>query len=144
MQDEEPMGVEGKKDPTGELMTWLETMRGQDLTDGEVEAAADRLLGEPTLALPILLAQFADEDEDAALLAVATVTLKRWVEPYPIKPLMALLRSPGVGALGKALIMTVLERYGIDTDTSGLFGVGIDLEEHELSAGGGSGGVSQN
>lgn len=138
------MGVEGKKDPTGELMTWLETMRGQDLTDGEVEAAADRLLGEPTLALPILLAQFADEDEDAALLAVATVTLKRWVEPYPIKPLMALLRSPGVGALGKALIMTVLERYGIDTDTSGLLGVGIDLEEHELSAGGGSGGVSQN
>jgi hypothetical protein len=57
---------------------------------------------------------------------------------------MALLRSPGVGALGKALIMTVLERYGIDTDTSGLFGVGIDLEEHELSTGGGSGGVSQN
>jgi len=138
------MGVDGEKDPTGELMRWLETMRGQDLTDAEVEAAVERLLGEPTLALPILLAQFADEDEDAALLAVATVTLKRWVEPYPIKPLMALLRSPGVGALGKALIMTVLERYGIDTDTSGLFGVGIDLEEHELSTGGGSGGVSQN
>jgi len=138
------MGAEGKKDPTVELMRWLETMRGQDLTDAEVEAAVERLLGEPTLALPILLAQFADEDEDAALLAVATVTLKRWVEPYPIKPLMALLRSPGVGALGKALIMTVLERYGIDTDTSGLFGVGIDLEEHELSTGGGSGGVSQN
>ena len=144
MQDEETMGVDGEKDPTGELMRWLETMRGQDLTDAEVEAAVERLLGEPTLALPILLAQFADEDEDAALLAVATVTLKRWVEPYPIKPLMALLRSPGVGALGKALIMTVLERYGIDTDTSGLFGVGIDLEEHELSMGGGSGGVSQN
>ena len=144
MQDEETMGVDGEKDPTGELMRWLETMRGQDLTDAEVEAAVERLLGEPTLALPILLAQFADEDEDAALLAVATVTLKRWVEPYPIKPLMALLRSPGVGALGKALIMTVLERYGIDTDTSGLFGVGIDLEEHELSTGGGSGGVSQN
>jgi hypothetical protein len=125
-------------------MRWIETMRGQDLTDAEVEVAVERLLGEPTLALPILLAQFADEDEDAALLAVATVTLKRWVEPYPIEPLMALLRSPGVGALGKALIMTVLERYGIDTDTSGLFGVGIDLEEHELSTGGGSGGVSQN
>jgi len=138
------MGVDGEKDPTGELMRWLETMRGQDLTDAEVEAAVERLLGEPTLALPILLAQFADEDEDAALLAVATVTLKRWVKPYPIKPLMALLRSPGVGALGKALIMTVLERYGIDTDTSGLFGVGINLEEHELSTGGGSGGVSQN
>jgi len=138
------MGAEGKKDPTVELMRWMETMRGQDLTDAEVEASVERLLSEPTQALPILLAQFADEDEDAALLAVATVTLKRWVEPYPIKPLMALLRSPGVGALGKALIMTVLERYGIDTDTSGLFGVGIDLEEHELSTGGGSGGVSQN
>jgi len=138
------MGVEGERDPTGELLKWLERLLGLDLTDAEVEAAAERLLGEPTLALPILLAQFADEDEDAALLAVATVTLKRWVEPYPIKPLIALLRSPGVGALGKALIMTVLERYGIDTDTSGLFGVGIDLEEHELSAGNGSGGVSQN
>jgi len=138
------MGAEGKKDPTVELMRWMETMRGQDLTDAEVEASVERLLSEPTQALPILLAQFADEDEDAALLAVATVTLKRWVEPYPIKPLMALLRSPGVGALGKALIMTVLERYGIDTDTSGLFGVGINLEEHELSTGGGSGGVSQN
>ena len=138
------MGAEGEKDPTGELLRWLEALRGQDLTDGEVEAAVERLLSEPTLALPILLAQFADADEDAALLAVATVTLKRWVEPYPIKPLMALLRSPGVGALGKALILTVLERYGIDTDTSGRFGVGIDLEEHELRAGGGSGGVSQN
>ena len=138
------MGAEGERDPTGELLKWLETMRGLDLTDAEVEAAAERLLGEPMLALPILLAQFADADEDAALLAVATVTLKRWVEPYPIKPLMALLRSPGVGALGKALIMTVLERYGIDTDTSGLFGVGIDLEEYEVKTGGASGGVSQN
>jgi len=72
------------------------------------------------------------------------VTLKRWVEPYPIKPLLALLRSPGVGALGKALIMTVLERYGIGTGTSGLFGVGIDLEEYGLKAGGGGGGLSQN
>ena len=138
------MGVDEEKDRTGELMTWLETLRGKDLTDGEVEAAAERLLGEPTLALPILLAQFADADEDAALLAVATVALRRWVEPYPVKPLMALLRSPGVGALGKALIMTVLERYGIDTDTSGLFGVGIDLEEYELKAGGEGGGLSQN
>ncbi len=138
------MSAEGEQDPTGELMTWLETMRGQDLTDGEVEAAAARLLGEPAAALPILLAQFADADEDAALLAVATVTLKRWAEPYPVKPLMALLRSPGVGALGKALIMTVLERYGIDMDTSGLFGVGIDLEEYDLKAGNGGAGVSQN
>jgi hypothetical protein len=138
------MGAEEERDRTGEMLKWLERLRGLDLTDAEVEAAAERLLGEPTLALPILLAQFADADEDAALLAVATVTLKRWVEPYPIKPLMALLRSPGVRPLGKALIMTVLERYGVDTDTSGLFGVGIDLEEYKLNTGGGSGGVSQN
>ena len=138
------MGAEEEGDPTGELLKWLETLRGLDLTDAEVEAAAERLLGEPAPALPLLLAQFADADEDAALLAVATVTLKRWAEPYPIKPLMALLRSPGVGALGKALIMAVLEQYGIDTDTSGLFGVGIDLEEHELKTGGGRGEMSQN
>ena len=138
------MGAEEEQDPTDELLKWLETLRGLDLTDAEVEAAAERLLGKPTPALPVLLAQFADADEDAALLAVATVALKRWPEPYPIKPLMALLRSPGVGALGKALIMTVLERYGIDTDTSGLFGVGIDLEEHELKTGGGRGEMSQN
>ncbi len=138
------MDAEGERDATGELMRWLETLRGLDLTDGEVEAAADRLLGEPQRALPILLAQFADADEDAALLAVATVTLKRWVEPYPVRPLLALLRSPGVGALGKALIMTVLERYGIDMDASGLYGVGIDLEAYELSTGGEGGGASQN
>jgi hypothetical protein len=138
------MGAEGERDPTGELLKWLETLRGLELTDAEVEAAASRLLGEPTLALPILLAQFADADEDAALLAVTTVTLKRWVKPYPITPLLALLRSPGVGALGKALIMTVLERYGVATDTAGLFGLGIDLEEYKLDTGGGTGGVSQN
>lgn len=138
------MGAEEERDRTGELLKWLETLRGLDLTDAEIEAAAERLLGEPTLALPILLAQFADADEDAALLAVATVTLKRWVGPYPIRPLIALLRSPGVGALGKALIMTVLERYGIHADTSGMFGVGIDLEEYKLNTGGGSGGESKN
>ena len=138
------MGTKGEQDATGELLTWLQTLRGLDLTDAEVEAAAERLLGESTAALPIVLAQFADAEEDAALLAVATATLKRWVEPYPIEPLMALLRSPDVGALGKALIMTVLERYGINTDTAGLLGVGIDLEEYELNRGSGSGGVSRN
>jgi hypothetical protein len=138
------MDAEGERDPTGELLKWLETLRGLDLTDAEVGAAAERLLAKPKLALPILLAQFADPEEDAALLAVATVTLKEWAEPHPIKPLMDLLRSPGVGALGKALIMIVLERYGIDMDSSGLLGVGLNLEECELDAGGGSGGVSQN
>jgi hypothetical protein len=57
---------------------------------------------------------------------------------------MALLRSPGVGALPKALIMTVLERYGIDVEGAGLFGVGIDLEQYGLEGDGRVGGVSQN
>jgi hypothetical protein len=126
------------------IQGWLETLRGLDLTDTEVEAAAERLLTDTKQALPILLAQFVDPKEDAALLAVTTVTLKRWPEPHPVKPLMGLLRSPSVGALGKALIMKVLERYGIDVDSSGLFGVAVDLEEYELDTGAGSGGVSQN
>ena len=134
--DEEPRNA-------GELTAWLETLRGLDLTDGEVEAAAERLLVDPERALPILLAQFADPEEDAALLAVTTVALKAWVEPYPIKPLTALLRSPDVGALGKALIMTVLERYGLDMDGSGLYGVGIDLEQYGPDHRG-SAGVSPN
>jgi hypothetical protein len=127
----------------GELAVWLETLRGLDLTDAEVEAAAERLRGDRERALPVLLVQFADPEEDAALLAVTTVALKGWVEPYPIKQLLALLRSPGVGAMAKALIMSVLERYGLDVDGSGLYGVGIDLEEYELDRGG-SAGVSRN
>jgi hypothetical protein len=122
----------------------METFRGLDLTDAQVEAAAERLRGQRDQALPLVLAQFADPAEDAALLAVATVTLRGWAEPYPVEPLMALLRSPGVGALGKALIMTVLERYGIDIGGSDVLGVGINLEEHDVHRGGGSGGVSQN
>lgn len=130
--------------PPQDLMAWLESFRGVDLTDAQVEAAAERLRGQREQALPVVLAQFADPEEDAALLAVATVTLRGWAEPYPVKPLMALLQSPGVGALGKALIMTVLERYGIDISGSDLYGVGINLEQYELDAGGGGGGVSQN
>ncbi len=138
------MNADSDQGPRGELWTWLETLRGRDLTDTEVEAAAVRLRAQPDDVLPILLALFADPGEDAALLAVATVSLKGWPEPHPIKPLMALLRSPGVGALGKALIMTILETYGMDIYGSELFGVGIDLEEHELDGRAGSGGVARN
>lgn len=130
--------------PSGDLVAWVESFRGVDLTDAQVEEAAARLRGQRDEALPVVLALFADPAEDAALLAVATVTLREWAEPHPIKPLMALLQSPGVGALGKALIMTVLERYGIDISGSDLFGVGINLEEYELDAGQGGGEVSPN
>ena len=53
--------------PTGEMWEWLATLRGLDLTDAEVEAAAQRLLADPERALPILLAQFTDPAEDPGL-----------------------------------------------------------------------------
>lgn len=138
------MEAGGAHQSSSNLNAWMESLRGVDLTDAQVEAAAERLRGEPDQALPLVLAQFADPEEDAAMLAVATVALRGWVEPYPVKPLMALLQSPGVGALAKALIMTVLERYGIDISGSDLFGVGINLEEYEVGGGGGGGRVSHN
>lgn len=130
--------------PTGEMWEWLATLRGLDPTDAEVEAAAQRLLADPARALPILLAQFTDPTEDPALLAVTTVALKGWDAPYPVKPLELLLRSKDVGALGKALIMTVLERYGLAVDSPDLFGVGINLEEYEIDGTLGERGASQN
>jgi hypothetical protein len=138
------MRDEHEEGPTGEMWDWLATLRGLDLTDAEVEAAARRLLTDPERALPILLAQFTDATEDPALLAVATVALKGWAAPYPVKPLELLLRSKDVGALGKALIMTVLERYGMPADAPDLFGVGINLEEYEIDGALGDQGASQN
>jgi hypothetical protein len=126
------------------MWDWLATLRGLDLTDAEVEAAAKRLLADPERALPILLAQFTDPAEDPALLAVTTVALKGWAAPYPVKPLEKLLRSKDVGALAKALIMTVLERYGLAADNPDFFGVGINLEEYELDSGTGRPDVSRN
>jgi hypothetical protein len=130
--------------PTGELWEWLATLRGLDLTDAEVEAAATRLLADPERALPILLAQFTDPAEDPALLAVTTVALKGWAAPFPVKPLETLLRSKDVGALAKALIMTVLERYGLAADNPDFFGVGINLEEYEIDRTPGDRGASRN
>jgi hypothetical protein len=130
--------------PTGAMWEWLATLRGLDLTDAEVEAAATRLLADPERALPILLAQFTDPAEDPALLAVTTVALKGWAAPFPVKPLEKLLRSKDVGALGKALIMTVLERYGLAVDNPDFFGVGINLEEYEIDGMPGDRGASQN
>ena len=74
----------GSEDGSGDIVrAWLEGLRGLDLTDAEVEAAAERLLADRETALPILLAQFADPREDPALLAVATVTLKAWGSRIP-------------------------------------------------------------
>jgi hypothetical protein len=138
------MHDEHEEGPTGEMWEWLATLRGLDLTDAEVEAAAQRLLADPERALPILLAQFTDPAEDSSLLAVTTVALKGWAAPFPVKPLEKLLRSKDVGALAKALIMTVLERYGLAADTPDFFGVGINLEEYEIDGMPGARGASQN
>ena len=118
----------------------FEELRGQDLTNAEVDAEIQRLLalGEP--AISVILDQFKGEDE--TLLAVATQALKAWGEPRPVEPLMALLRNPDVGDLAKALILNVLEKYGLDVDGPELLGLSIDLEDYPVdSAGDGGNGV---
>ncbi len=121
-------------DPAMEAIAgWLREYRGRDLGDPEVEAVAARLVAEGDVALPVVLAQYLDPEEDATLLAVATVALKGWTEPYPTARLIDLLQRREVGALSKALILTVLERYGVDANDTGMLGVGINLEEYELA-----------
>src|SRR3970040_1372775 len=108
----------------------LEGMRGQDLTDAQVEAEVRALLASGPPALPVLLEQFREEDE--TLLAVATQALKAWEEPRAAEPLLNLLRDPDVSDLSKALILIILERYGIDVDDTELLGLSINLEDYDL------------
>jgi hypothetical protein len=120
----------GPEASEAEIRNWLGALRGVDLTDDEVEAAAGRLLGVGTPALPILLDLYRQEDE--ALLAVATQTFKRWPAPRPIERLIGLLREPGVDDIAKALIMIVLETYGLDPTRPEWVGLSINLEEYPL------------
>ena len=115
---------------TEEIRMRLEGLRGQDLTDVQVEAEVRDLLASRQLALPILLEQFRQEDE--TLLAVATQALKAWEEPRPVEPLLNLLRDPDVGDLSKALILNILERYGLDVEDTELLGLSINLEEYDV------------
>jgi hypothetical protein len=120
----------------------FEELRGRDLTNAEVNVEVQRLLtlGEP--GIPVILDQFKGEDE--TLLAVATQALKVWGEPRPVEPLIALLRNPDVGDLAKALILNVLEKYGLDVDDPELLGLSIDLEDYQVdSAGDGGGGARE-
>lgn len=110
----------------------FEELRGKDLTDAEVDAEARRLIATGDPAIPVLLEQFAGEDE--ALLAVATQALKAWGEPRPVESLIALLRNPEVGDLAKALILNVLEEYGLDVDDPELLGLSIDLEDYDVDS----------
>jgi len=115
------------------LRARLEQLRGRDLTDVELadEVAALKAAGET--AVPVLLEQFADTDE--TLWAVATQALKAWEEPRPIEALVALLRNARIDDLAKALILTVLEAYGLDIDDPDVLGLGIDLDEFEVEPG---------
>lgn len=122
------MGETEEGRTAAEIRKRLEGLRGQDLTDAQVDAEVRYLLASGQLALPILLEQFREADE--TLLAVATQALKAWEEPRPVEALLALLRDPDVGDLSKALILNILERYGLDVDGPELLGLGINLEEY--------------
>ncbi len=119
----------------------LEELRGRDLRDAEVEAEVRQLLAAGEAAIPVLLEQFTQEDE--TLLAVATRALKTWGDPRPVEPLIALLRDPAVGDLAKALILNILETYGLDVDDPGLLGLAINLEEYGLDSNGDAGNGNQ-
>jgi len=111
----------------------LQQLRGRELTDAEVADEVAALKEAGAAAVPVLLEQFADQDE--TLWAIATQTLKAWEEPRPIEALVGLLRSARIDDLAKALILTVLEAYGLDIDDLDVLGLGIDLEEYEVEPG---------
>jgi hypothetical protein len=120
-------------DPEAEgkaLAAWLEELRDRDLNDDEVEAAAHRLADAGGVALDLVLQHLASPDEDATHLAVSSQALRVWHPPYPVESLIGLLRRPDVGALPKALILRVLEGYGMETRE--LLGPAINLEEYEV------------
>jgi len=112
-------------------------LRGRDLTNAEVEVEVRHLLALGAPAIPVILEQFRDEDE--SLLAIATQSLKVWGEPRPVEPLLALLRNPDVGDLAKALILNILEKYGLDVDDPELLGLSIDLEDYQVDSSGDGG-----
>lgn len=112
-----------------ELAAWLEALRGKDLADPEVNAAAQRLADAGGVALDLVLGHLTSPDEDPALLAVTSQALRVWHPPYPVESLIEMLKKREVGALAKALILRVLEGYGMDTRE--VLGVGVDLEGHQ-------------
>jgi HEAT repeat protein len=132
------MGNErGEERVKEDLRERLEELRGKDLTDAEVEAEVQRLLAVGGPAVPVILDLFTDGDE--TLLAVASQTLKSWGEPRPVEQLLNLLRDPDVSDLAKALILNVLEKYGLEVDGPELLGLGIDLEEYQINSRGNGG-----
>jgi len=120
----------------------FEELRGRDLTNAEVDVEVEHLLAIGETAIPVILEQFTDEDE--TLLALATQALKAWGEPRPMEPLIALLRNRAVGDLAKALILNVLEKYGLDVDDPELLGLSIDLEDYQVDSAGNGGNGAQD
>ncbi|MBI2164747.1 MAG: hypothetical protein HYU32_11670 [candidate division NC10 bacterium] len=137
------MAVGGEEPGSSEqrIRERLEELRGRDLRDAEVEEEVRQLLAAGEAAIPVILEQFTQEDE--TLLAVATRALKTWGDPRPVEPLLALLRDPAVGDLAKALILNILETYGLDVDDPGLLGLAINLEEYGLDSNGDAGNGNQ-
>ncbi len=113
-----------------ELARWLEEQRGRDLSDEEVEAAARRLAAAGGVALDPVLGHLRSPEEDATLLAISSQALRIWEPPYPVEPLLDLLRDREVGALPKALVLRILEGYGMATRE--ILAPSIDLEEYEV------------
>ena len=128
----------GREPTRHQLSERLEGLRGRDLTDEQVAAEVRHFLAAGEPAIPILLQQFADEDE--ALLAVATQTLKAWEGARPVQPLIAMLRDRAVGDLSKALILSILEAYGLDVNDPKFLGLSINLEEYKPGIGKGGDG----
>jgi hypothetical protein len=122
-----------------ELWAVLAAVRGKDLEDPEVERIAAACVEHRDVGIPLLLELFRDPEEDAALLAIASVGLKRLEPPHPTRALLDLLRDPEVGPLAKALIMNILEKYGVNVDRPEIFGVGINLEDYQVEGGSGEG-----
>jgi len=104
-----------------EIRSRLLRLRGQDLSDAAVEEEAAFLKASGAAAIPVLLDLFAGEDE--TLWAVATQSLKAWDEPRPVEGLLALLHNPRIHDLAKALILSILERYGLDVDDPDVLGL---------------------
>ena len=118
------------KNAEDEIQEWLHGLRGRDLPDREVEEAGERLAAGGGSTLPIVLDLFREEDE--TLLAVATEAMKRWPMPRPTDSLVLLLRDPSLDDMARALILLVLERYGLDPVSPEMVGLGIDLEEFPI------------
>lgn len=110
----------------GEVVGILESFRGTDPTPQEVAAAADRIATFGGAAVPPLLEAL--EDEDEAVLAVLAASLRRLTSPALTQRLLALLRSPRLGDLAKAIVLGVLEDAGMDIHDPSLVGAVADLE----------------